>query len=67
MCTHTNQTAPTSLMRDPLSTPLAMLKASGGLTLSTAAEVAATGVEFIAVGALSHSSPIPDMPIDVRG
>jgi nicotinate-nucleotide pyrophosphorylase (carboxylating) len=44
--------------------PAVLLEASGGLTLSTVAEVAATGVDFIAVGALTHSSPILDIALD---
>ncbi len=39
----------------------ARLEASGGLTLDTAAEVAATGVDYIAVGALTHSAPALDI------
>ena len=49
------------------SAPGAMLEASGGLTLANAAEVAATGVDFIAVGALTHSSAILDIALDFRG
>ena len=49
------------------SAPAVMLEASGGLTLANAAEVAATGVDFIAVGALTHSSPILDIALDFRG
>jgi nicotinate-nucleotide pyrophosphorylase (carboxylating) len=41
-----------------------LLEASGGLTLATVSEVAATGVDFIAVGALTHSSPILDIALD---
>jgi nicotinate-nucleotide pyrophosphorylase (carboxylating) len=44
--------------------PAVLLEASGGLTLATVAEVAATGVDFIAVGALTHSSPILDIALD---
>jgi nicotinate-nucleotide pyrophosphorylase (carboxylating) len=40
------------------------LEASGGLTLTTVAAVAATGVDYIAVGALTHSSPILDIALD---
>jgi nicotinate-nucleotide pyrophosphorylase (carboxylating) len=40
------------------------LEASGGLTLATVAGVAATGVDYIAVGALTHSSPILDIALD---
>lgn len=44
----------------------ATLEASGGLTLDRAAEVAATGVDFIAVGALTHSAPVMDIAMDLR-
>jgi nicotinate-nucleotide pyrophosphorylase (carboxylating) len=37
------------------------LEASGGVTLDNVAEVAATGVEFISVGALTHSAPALDV------
>ena len=39
----------------------ASLEASGGITLDNVAEVAATGVEFISVGALTHSAPALDL------
>lgn len=41
-------------------------EASGGLTLDTAAEVAATGVDYLAVGALTHSAPVLDLGLDLR-
>jgi len=41
-----------------------LLEASGGLTLEGAPEVARTGVHFISVGALTHSSPILDVGLD---
>jgi nicotinate-nucleotide pyrophosphorylase (carboxylating) len=44
----------------------AKLEASGGLTLERAAEVAATGVDFIAVGALTHSAVVMDIAMDLR-
>lgn len=44
----------------------ARLEASGGLTLATAAAVAATGVDFIAVGGLTHSAPVLDIAMDLR-
>src|SRR3954454_7900496 len=44
----------------------AALEASGGLTLERAAEVAATGVDYLAVGALTHSSPVLDVAMDLR-
>jgi nicotinate-nucleotide pyrophosphorylase (carboxylating) len=42
------------------------LEASGGLTLARAAEVAATGVDYLAVGALTHSAPVLDIGVDLR-
>jgi nicotinate-nucleotide pyrophosphorylase (carboxylating) len=45
----------------------ARLEASGGLTLDTAYEVAATGVDYLAVGALTHSAPVLDVALDLRG
>jgi nicotinate-nucleotide pyrophosphorylase (carboxylating) len=44
--------------------PSILLEASGGLTLDTVAAVAATGVDYIAVGGLTHSSPILDIALD---
>ena len=44
----------------------ARLEASGGLTLDRAREVAATGVDFVAVGALTHSAPVLDIAMDLR-
>ncbi|MFE4860643.1 carboxylating nicotinate-nucleotide diphosphorylase [Streptomyces sp. NPDC056670] len=44
----------------------AMLESSGRLTLATATEYAATGVDYLAVGALTHSSPILDIGLDLR-
>ena len=41
------------------------LEASGGLSLDTAAEVAATGVDYLAVGALTHSAPVLDIGLDL--
>jgi nicotinate-nucleotide pyrophosphorylase (carboxylating) len=44
----------------------AELEATGGLTLDVAAEYAATGVDYLSVGALTHSSPILDIALDLR-
>jgi nicotinate-nucleotide pyrophosphorylase (carboxylating) len=41
------------------------LEASGGLTLDRAAEVAATGVTFLAVGSLTHSAAAFDVGLDL--
>jgi nicotinate-nucleotide pyrophosphorylase (carboxylating) len=48
-----------------IAPPEVKLEASGGLTLATAAEVARTGVDYIAVGALTHSSPALDIGLDI--
>ncbi len=40
-------------------------EASGGVSLETVAEIAATGVDFISVGALTHSAPNLDVGLDV--
>jgi nicotinate-nucleotide pyrophosphorylase (carboxylating) len=42
----------------------ARLEASGGLTLERAPQVAATGVDYLAVGALTHSAPALDIALD---
>ncbi|MEU6774289.1 carboxylating nicotinate-nucleotide diphosphorylase [Streptomyces sp. NPDC046759] len=44
----------------------ALLEASGRLTLDNARVYADTGVDFLAVGALTHSSPILDIGLDLR-
>jgi nicotinate-nucleotide pyrophosphorylase (carboxylating) len=41
------------------------LEASGGLSLEDAAAVAATGVDYLAVGALTHSAPVLDIGLDL--
>jgi nicotinate-nucleotide pyrophosphorylase (carboxylating) len=45
----------------------ARLEASGGLTLDAAREVAQTGVDYLAVGALTHSAPALDIGLDMTG
>jgi nicotinate-nucleotide pyrophosphorylase (carboxylating) len=40
-------------------------EASGGVTLETVAGIAATGVDFISVGALTHSAPALDFSLDL--
>jgi len=42
-----------------------VVEASGGITLETAAEVAATGVDLMAVGALTHSAQSVDLSMEV--
>ncbi len=41
----------------------AELEASGGVTLETLPEIARTGVDFISVGALTHSAPALDLSL----
>jgi nicotinate-nucleotide pyrophosphorylase (carboxylating) len=41
------------------------LEASGGITLETVRQYAQTGVDFIAVGAITHSAPILDIGLDI--
>ncbi|GAA3587657.1 carboxylating nicotinate-nucleotide diphosphorylase [Klugiella xanthotipulae] len=43
----------------------AVVEASGGITLETVAGVAATGVDVISVGALTHSAPSLDLGLDI--
>ena len=43
------------------------LEASGGVTLENIAGIAATGVDFISVGAITHSAPAVDIGLDLAG
>jgi nicotinate-nucleotide pyrophosphorylase (carboxylating) len=45
--------------------PHVLLEASGGLTVADAAAVGATGVDFIAVGELTHSARVLDIGLDL--
>lgn len=40
------------------------IEATGGLTLEVAADYAATGIDYLSVGGLTHSSPILDIALD---
>ncbi len=44
----------------------AIVEASGGVNLETVAEIAATGVDIISVGALTHSARALDLGLDVE-
>jgi nicotinate-nucleotide pyrophosphorylase (carboxylating) len=46
--------------------PTVRLEASGGLTLEVARAVGETGVDFIAVGELTHSARVLDLGLDLR-
>jgi nicotinate-nucleotide pyrophosphorylase (carboxylating) len=67
----------THIMLDNMSLPVleaavaltagrAKLEASGGVTLANARDIAETGVDFISVGALTHSAPSLDLSLKVR-
>ncbi|MCE9625585.1 MAG: carboxylating nicotinate-nucleotide diphosphorylase [Deltaproteobacteria bacterium] len=43
----------------------ARLEASGGVTLKNVRQVAGTGVDFISVGALTHSAPAVDISLEI--
>lgn len=42
------------------------IEATGGLTLDVVREYALTGVDYLSVGGLTHSSPIVDIALDLR-
>lgn len=60
-----NMDAPTMAEAVRLSAGRATLEASGGLTIERAREVAETGVDFISVGALTHSVRVFDLGLDL--
>jgi len=53
-----------ALRNDGPRAPEPALEASGGVTLASVAEIAATGVERISVGALTHSAGAIDIALD---
>ncbi|HEX3221017.1 MAG TPA: carboxylating nicotinate-nucleotide diphosphorylase [Nocardioides sp.] len=61
-----NMDTPTMAEAVRLTAGRATLEASGGLTLDRAREVAETGVDFISVGALTHSVKVLDLGLDLR-
>ncbi len=57
--------APADLVRAvAIAAGRVVLEASGGVELSTVAEIAASGVDLISVGALTHSAPVLDIGLD---
>jgi nicotinate-nucleotide pyrophosphorylase (carboxylating) len=42
-----------------------VLEASGGVTQSSIAKIAATGVDYVSSGALTHSAPNFDVALDI--
>lgn len=61
-----NMATPTMAEAVRITAGRATLEASGGLTLERAREVAETGVDFISVGALTHSVTVFDLGMDLR-
>jgi len=49
-----------------LNNKKAKLEASGGITFENARKIAQTGVDYLAVGALTHSAPVLDIGGDLR-
>jgi nicotinate-nucleotide pyrophosphorylase (carboxylating) len=45
--------------------PQIQLEASGGVTMQTVSKIASTGVDRIAVGAITHSAPALDIALDI--
>lgn len=45
--------------------PAMLAEASGGISLETVTGIAATGVDLISVGALTHSAPVLDLGLDI--
>ena len=52
-------------LRDRLA-PGVQLEASGGVTLKTVAAIAQCGVDFVSVGAITHSAPQIDFAMDIQ-
>jgi nicotinate-nucleotide pyrophosphorylase (carboxylating) len=42
----------------------AKLEASGGVTLGNVRRIAKTGVDYVSVGAITHSAPAADIALD---
>ena len=61
-----NMDSPTMAEAVRITAGRASLEASGGLTLARAREVAQTGVDFISVGALTHSVTVFDLGMDLQ-
>jgi len=49
-----------------ISNGLVKLEASGGIAINNAKTYAATGVDYLAIGSLTHSAPVLDIGLDFR-
>jgi nicotinate-nucleotide pyrophosphorylase (carboxylating) len=54
-----------AVQRRDTRAPATKLESSGGLTLATAADYARTGVDYLAIGALTHSVTVLDIGLDL--
>src|SRR5581483_3850266 len=54
-----------AVQRRDARAPTVLLESSGGLSLETAATYAGTGVDYLAVGALTHSVRVLDIGLDI--
>jgi nicotinate-nucleotide pyrophosphorylase (carboxylating) len=54
-----------AVQRRDARAPATKLESSGGLSLDTAADFAGTGVDYLAVGALTHSVRVLDIGLDI--
>src|ERR1700757_745967 len=54
-----------AVQRRDSRSPATKLESSGGLSLETAADYAGTGVDYLAVGALTHSVRVLDIGLDI--
>jgi nicotinate-nucleotide pyrophosphorylase (carboxylating) len=54
-----------AVQRRDVRSPATKLESSGGLSLDSAAEYAGTGVDYLAVGALTHSVRVLDIGLDI--
>jgi nicotinate-nucleotide pyrophosphorylase (carboxylating) len=62
-----NMTVETLRQAVALARGRAITEASGGITPETAAAIAATGVDLLSMGWLTHSAPSLDVALDVEG
>src|SRR5207248_3387599 len=62
----TAETMRTAVAQRDAVSPETLLEASGGVNLTTVRDIAATGVDRISVGALTHSAPALDIGLDYQ-
>jgi nicotinate-nucleotide pyrophosphorylase (carboxylating) len=60
-----NMPAPALAEAVRLAKGRALTEASGGITPQTAPEIAATGVDLLSVGWITHSAPALDVALDI--